>query len=521
MNLLMVDDSLDILEGVRAGVDFKTLGFDHVYYAQNIFQAKDVLNSIQIDIMIADIEMPHGSGLELLQWVRDNKLDIVTMFCTGFANFDYARKAIELQSFDYYLKPISYSELTGCIARAVEEVRRSNSIKNLKNNRDQFWSEFLYGNIRPDEAEIRKSTAIYNVDYKPGDRFSLLVVSMDDRDAIPVSSNKIAPVLRNIAEECFNTEQMALESILFIEDIVWILVLKQKARPYDNIAFCNACKFLIGECNSNFNSDTNCYYTDDCRLDAVPGRFGNLVEVCRDDVSGINAIISIKDYHLKELKYHLDVLDEWEELLTHAKKDELVHKIFLWIDNRVLHNQMNQKVLNYFIADVMQMVYTVLKDRQIEAHKLFENEKFELIRKKSLRSVEAMKRFAGHLIETACGYLQLVDQSQTVIDKVTDYIGGHLDEDITRESIGKIVFLNSDYLSRLFKKETGKSLCEYLLDKRMEKAKELLVKSDLPINMVALEVGYGNFAYFTKMFHKEAGVTPTEYRAEYRKHIQT
>lgn len=102
--------------------------------------------------------------------------------------------------------------------------------------------------------------------------------------------------------------------------------------------------------------------------------------------------------------------------------------------------------------------------------------------------------------------------SNDVIDTVKKYIHDHLREDIYISDIAGKVFLNEQYLMRLFKKNTGLSILEYITDARLWMAKQLLVKTDHPIKWVADSVGYGNYSYFTKIFKRSVGVTPVEYR---------
>ena len=95
------------------------------------------------------------------------------------------------------------------------------------------------------------------------------------------------------------------------------------------------------------------------------------------------------------------------------------------------------------------------------------------------------------------------------------YIDAHYREEIHREELGELVFLNTDYLSRIFKKEKGISISNYIIQKRVEEAKKLLTQSSLPINTVSLYVGYSNFSYFTKMFKDNTGYAPLEYRRSF------
>ena len=102
---------------------------------------------------------------------------------------------------------------------------------------------------------------------------------------------------------------------------------------------------------------------------------------------------------------------------------------------------------------------------------------------------------------------------ESVVQKVQNYIQNHLGEDLTRETLANTVFLNPDYLGRLFKKETGCSLNDYIIQERIREAKRLLSQTPCSIGKIAAQIGYSNFSYFSKLFKNEVGCSPNEYRA--------
>ena len=97
---------------------------------------------------------------------------------------------------------------------------------------------------------------------------------------------------------------------------------------------------------------------------------------------------------------------------------------------------------------------------------------------------------------------------------IQNFLDTHYAEDIQRNDLSDIVFVSPDHLSRLFKKETGLSLMKYVTKTRITAACSLLAESRMPINRVALQVGYGNFAYFSKIFREITGMTPMNYRKQ-------
>lgn len=125
------------------------------------------------------------------------------------------------------------------------------------------------------------------------------------------------------------------------------------------------------------------------------------------------------------------------------------------------------------------------------------------------------KEFVSHYVAKAVNHIGFIQESTSVVDELRRYIDMHYQEDIRRSDLADLVYLNTDYISRIFKKETGLSISNYLIQKRVEVAKRLLTQSKLPINTVSIHVGYSNFSYFTKMFRENTGCSPLEYRRNY------
>ena len=123
-----------------------------------------------------------------------------------------------------------------------------------------------------------------------------------------------------------------------------------------------------------------------------------------------------------------------------------------------------------------------------------------------------MQRYAKRLCDKALCYMNQVDQEKSIVYTVKAYISEHYAEELTRDDMAQLVYLNPDYLSRIFRSETGESLSNYLIRFRIDRAKELLISTSQPIHQIACSVGYTNFSYFAKLFRKYTQCTPNEYR---------
>lgn len=106
---------------------------------------------------------------------------------------------------------------------------------------------------------------------------------------------------------------------------------------------------------------------------------------------------------------------------------------------------------------------------------------------------------------------------RTPVQRAMDYIRRNIDRDLSRAEIAEAIYLNPEYLSRLFKRETGSSLNDYILTEKMRTAQSLLGDTNIPVSLIATKVGYSNFSYFSQVFKKYTGLSPLEYRTAKRR----
>jgi two-component system response regulator YesN len=104
------------------------------------------------------------------------------------------------------------------------------------------------------------------------------------------------------------------------------------------------------------------------------------------------------------------------------------------------------------------------------------------------------------------------EQASGVIAKAKTYIEENYSKDISLDDVSRIVDISSYYFSKLFKEETGENFIEYLTNIRIEKAKKLLQNREISIKNICADTGYSDPNYFSRIFKKQVGVTPTEYR---------
>lgn len=130
-SVLIADDEEIALRGLDEGVDWEAVHVDKVYKCHSKDTAIRMLRTYDIDIIVTDIEMPGGSGLELIRWVRENQADRSVIFYTGHAEFSYVQEALRLGAIDYLLKPVPYRELEKILLFAEERILRAEKTAEL------------------------------------------------------------------------------------------------------------------------------------------------------------------------------------------------------------------------------------------------------------------------------------------------------------------------------------------------------------------------------------------------------
>ena len=162
--------------------------------------------------------------------------------------------------------------------------------------------------------------------------------------------------------------------------------------------------------------------------------------------------------------------------------------------------------------DIFQLMNVVLYKHEIRSSELFQQIRGSEIYENSERSVEDMMRFVHYTLDTASQCIVRANNVNDTINIALKYIDDNISSELSRESIAKLLYLNPDYFSRLFKKRMGCSVGAYIRNRKLELAKEFLLYSNKSIGMIAYDVGYESMSYFSQIFKKYVGVTPKEYR---------
>lgn len=529
MNALLVDDDYFVVMALEKKIDWKSLGIDTIFTAYNIAQAKEILQSYPVQILICDIEMPQGSGLELLAWVREESHSVQTIFLTNYADFNYAQKAIELQSFDYFLKPIEFDKLTLIIQKAVAKARDQQFIakaihegelwqKNRSKLIEDSWRRLISGKAFPSgPADVSAFLTEQNLPYETTDLFLPILVNLFPYDGTlgKTDKNLFDYACLNVMVERFEDALFSIEAITEIKEHNWMVILKWNRAP-DAPLIESMCGSFIPEVNNYLKSDACCSIGFSLPLGQIRHTINELLLMNEERIKHRNQTFFLKNYSRPELNYTPPDLALLEQLLNENRFQAFLDETVRYMHQLVREGVVGTAVLSLLRLDLVQLVYAQLKSKGIEVHKLYMGKTNDQLFMQSLYSIEDMQSYIAYLVNTAADYLNVAEQPKSVVHEITHYIRTHYGEDLTRNNLGEMVYLNPDYLARLFKKEMGISLGNYVIHTRLVAARQLLETTTQSVHAIAGHVGYTNYSHFTKLFKQEMGCSPNEYRKRHR-----
>ena len=481
-----------------------------------------------MDIIISDIVMPVATGFDLVQWVREQNFKIQVIFLTSYAEFDYARRAIQLESVEYLLKPIDFEKLEEALKKAEHAVRQGQHIEKLTEESAQWekdrtmlqkdiWRNLLSGNMTQNQFyESEKRMKLYQnglIFFKP------VCFCMDHKaeETQKWEPSTIEFIMQNVLTELFDSLYVRVDTVLCENEYrYWVVlstdkILEEGEKIKEKDVLYQFVQWMTDHVHSYFW----CGAGNWSEFSEVIAQADDLRKMRESSLSVWNEVIYLYEFQPSGTVYKNPVLDTWKTLLAGEEVEAVITSIRNYLETVGKNEMITRQLLLSLRTDVTQMVYVWLSEMGIYANALFSDKESENYMLDAVNGFNEMIEYVENLIRKAVEYKWYLTKEDSVADQICTYIDSHFKEDIHRDELAELVFLNTDYMSRIFKKEKGVSISNYILQKRVDEAKKLLCGSSLPINTVSLHIGYSNFSYFTKMFKENTGLTPLEYRRKF------
>lgn len=454
--VLLADDEQSIVDSMRNHIPWEQYGMEVAYTATTGKQAYNILVNTPPDIAILDIRMPGYSGLELCRIVSKQELKTQIIIISGYAEFSYAQKAIQYGVLGYCLKPVEYDEVTGLLLKAVRNLQlRTPSL------------------ITPDD----------------------FLAAIEDNDA-----GKITRYLEEngILQDTYYFASSVSDAPLQLPET---LSFRVGVNHYGYIS----CKPY----NMDVLQETSCspgvsgigLYPQPVTAQEFQSAFYRCISMAYHFFMDPNCKIC----HLHHDIHSVPLMQQIQNAVSFGEKGRLCELLIQLKESDYC------KLLSIHSA---QMLYNMIISNP---HLVADSQDYLLYNYRQL--VHEYASFTD-MLDSLLQIINIAPQSQdesgdlsnVYFLKIMKYVNTYYHENITLRDVAKIVSLNPNYVSQLFKKAAGTTFSHYLTNLRITNAKKMLTTTDISINEISMKTGFNDYFYFLKTFKKYTGHTPSEYR---------
>lgn len=518
---ILVDDEIDIVEGLQNLIRWEDHHVNIIGVASNGKEALELIMSQGCDLLITDISMPFMNGLTLIREAKKLQNELKTILLTCHSSFDYAKEAIELKVDEYLVKhTLSKEVLQEALCKIFNEKEAEKQKENeiflanhiLNQNKiilvEKYFENILNNQI-PFSGHLEEKAKILNI-LLPEHYYHMVGIVIENHEIFleqgAINDKDLLKfTLLNILDEILQDTRYQYVYSDNEGHLYFMYWSKMERSKIDEVFINNLEKFL-----------------DTIRFLKIP------ISIC----------ISKKYYSISELiestkevkrMYQDSFYDSHELIYGKEKRDfneAYSNDYQVHVSNFITNLRSGNKITIIHSLDTLlhtmqvhcckpSIVKRILDDLLVEMRVEFGKLNINIDNK-----YLAANNFAGYqyalqqLIDLYINYLEMKGNKpkRNEISKVLSYIEEHIQERITCEEMAAYVNMSRSYFSRLFKQETSKSFSDYVLNRKIEYAKDVLIHTNSTVEEVSEKVGFDTVSNFYRMFKKITGKTPKQIR---------
>lgn len=521
--VLIADDEVHICKLIENLIDWNDLGMWIVGVANDGLTAYEMLLEYRPDVVISDIRMAGFDGIELIQHAREAGLDTNFVFISGYRQFEYVKNAMKYGAVDYLLKPINKEELTRVLlhikerlAERTQHSKQTEEIRQMRRENRQLAGRQLIEYLNREEKadpEMLRSSGI-SMDNRKA-RFAVLKIFYGHGEA---GQKQTDFVIRKISQdlELNSIEECRLILAQNDDELTVLLLFPEDQTEATEDFFADLWtryKRLVLE-YGNYCISVGCGPAVDC-MNQLQGALQAAHQALNMRfLRDADSLIEVQQIFPKTLSFQEVFSGERRELSAALEAFDY-EKLKQVLEHRFDEVRKDGRAIPENLFDGLDMVADSIREKygNVNAAEL---ERIRFLPRREGTFHQMVKELLRLVKETMdASYEEKRYQEEQPIRIAKRYVEENYSKNVSLEGAADLVGLNPNYFSLLFKKNTGKNFSEYLTEWRMEEAKKLLRISTKNMSEVADAVGYKDAKYFSKLFTKNVGIKPNEYRKLY------
>lgn len=510
IKVLIADDERFTRQGILDMVDWDKLNVSEVKEAYDGINALEILKDFEPNILLTDVRMPRLNGIDLAFKARELYPNCMILFMSGYSDKEYLKSAIKLKAINYVEKPIEIEELEENLNNAILEFVKNTTIHNS-----------IEHTIANEISSIDNSEAVKSIisSYFSKDLNDKLVDGQ--YVSVLIKIYKIIPnkhlfidKIREIIHDC------GLEGFVSMQnekDIVLQIFFSKNIKSIHNSNVFQSFFATLDEYIKNYSH----FYI------FVGSIVANMQDMHKSyaSASSLDTLSFFKDYnsviYFEEVPHKTcatidpNAYSAFKRNLNNEDKQAVLSDINNITSEFTLNCGTDINEIKNVYNKLLLHIFNFCHSRNINLNNsVNENTSFNTILQ--FNNIFEIKHYMLEIIKDVFLCLKEKNIYNEPALNIIKYINEHYNSyDLSLEDISKNTFLTPAYICVIFKDFTGKTVNKYITEYRIMQAKELLKDSNIKMNDIALKVGYRDGNYFAKIFKKETGYSPSEYRRKF------
>ncbi len=511
--LLIAEDNYIQVQSLMNYLNWESYGITEIRTATNGAEGVEIYREFEPDIIIADVSMPVLNGLEMIEKIKEEGGTPKVIYISCYDSFNYISEAIENEAMAYLLKPIDKNKLEKSICKVLKKNEETKSVISEKNT--EFIAilreNFMYHMMYSQNNSMNYMSEIYHqLDF---DKFSRYMVVKFD---VVQEDEKYVDIYQFML--------MIKESVP--KNICGVLTIERENRlsllvMSDSLGgeqFLEKIKNFVGECVQGgresfdlivlaaLSEQSAEFYDIPVLLKQASRVLDDVLTPENDSVYVYKTTQSIDEhYNINSIKNNI------ERLMTKSTGVQIQEYVERLCN---IEEEDETFAIEMIYVSFWAAVQMFLSEHRIALENVFGNSDITLYKSNRFESREQLILWMYNMITALKEYVNKYGQHKTndVVSKIISYINGNYRTISNIEDIARHCYISSSYARSIFKSVIGKTIFEYLLAVRMDKAQQLLARKDIKVYEVAEMVGYKSKTNFVSAFKKYTGMLPSEFQ---------
>lgn len=521
--ILLVDDEGIVIESLKMIIQKHFNEVCAIESAKTGRIAIEIAEHFRPDIALMDIQIPGINGMDAIEEIKKFSPYTYFVVITAFDQFHYAKRAIDLGVIEFLTKPFNSNKIVDILGKAMKRVDQQRHVREIElKNKEKLEAVvpviengFIHSILFQEDYDNQLNNFKELLDIEANNGYIMIIEfgdeikekNMTNPTGVTVKAQKFYEELKEIIKEFFSC---VIGPIMANKIVVFVPELDLENEYNERVKIIQYTRDMLNKLKTRIDVR---FRAGIGSVQSMEKLFISYKEAVRALRSLEGSVVHINDLvlsHHSKQNYITELENHFLTLVQKGNSTAVLAEANHFLGELIDFYGANEVVLKVKLLETI----ILIKRQVVDTTYYTEEEGLERIFQ--LQGDEAL---SGWFQETLSG---LVKQVQAVkeecysesVSTAKQYIDEHFNQDISLDGVSRLVNISAYYFSKVFKDETGENFIDYVTQVRIEKAKQLLMIKEMSIKEVCVAIGYKDPNYFSRLFKKQIGVTPTEYREE-------